>query len=334
MTAQTTIPGGSTVPKPHILVVDDDPAIRFLLYRVLLDEGYSVSTAPGGMEALDALAQRVPDLILLDINMPGMNGYELCRLLKKSQYLRLVPIVMITAQGELQRRLDAWEDGADDFLAKPFHISEVTVRCRSLLRIKRLIEERDSAEDVVFALARAIEAKSPYTMGHSERVTHNALALGHVLKLSGDELRLLKKGGLLHDIGKLAIPDAILNKPGPLTPEEMAIVREHPLTGVRIVGHLASLRDATNLIRSHHERLDGRGYPDGLSGDGISQLVRIMTVADVYDSLASDRPYRSRIPHDKCLGIMRENAAGGGLDPALVALLPGLELARPGNSNV
>jgi putative two-component system response regulator len=314
---------------PHILVVDDDPSIRFLLYRLLLDEGYSVATAADGSLALEAVAERLPDLILLDIDMPGMSGFEVCRHLKQSPRTRLVPVVIITAQGELPRRLNAWEDGADDFLSKPFHLAEVTARCRSLLRIKRLVEERDSAEAVIFALARAIEAKSPYTLGHSERVTANAVALGTEIGLSSADLNLLHRGGLLHDIGKLAVPDAILNKPGPLTAEEMAQVREHPVTGVRIVEALASVRDALPLIRWHHERLDGKGYPDGLAGDQIPLLVRILSVADVYDSLASDRPYRPRIPHEGCLKILRENAENGGLDPVLVDRLAHQHLTRP-----
>jgi putative two-component system response regulator len=195
---------------------------------------------------------------------------------------------------------------------------EVTTRCRSLLRIKRLIEERDSAESVVFAFARAVEAKSPYTHGHAERVRRYSLALADAVGVTAEEREVLRKGALLHDVGKISIPDAILNKPGPLTAEEYAIVKGHSAQGAHIVEPLHSVRDAVPLIRWHHERLDGRGYPDGLRGDEVPPLVRILSVADVYDSLASERPYRSAMPHGRCLEVLGEEAAGGGLDPELV----------------
>jgi putative two-component system response regulator len=308
----------------RVLVVDDEPVVASLLQVVLEAEGYAVAVARDGLEALDALSRHKPDLVLLDIDMPRMSGDEVCRRLKSNPATRLVPVIMITALGDLPRRLAAWEYGADEFLSKPFQTVEVTARCRSLLRVKRLVEERDSAEAVVFALARAVEAKSPFTHGHSERVTRVTLAMAARLSLSDGEREVLRKGALLHDIGKLSIPDAILNKPGSLTAEEYNIVKGHAAAGAHIVEPLASVRDAIPLIRWHHERPDGRGYPDGLRGDQIPLLVRVLSVADVYDSLSSERPYRNKIPHDQCMEILREAAFEGGLDPELVALFADL----------
>jgi putative two-component system response regulator len=309
----------ATVETSHrVLVVDDNLSITNLLQKVLQSEGYEVAVASDGFQALALVADSPPDLILLDLDLPRLNGDEICRRLKSNPATQLIPIVMVTAQGALQNRLDAWDYGADDFLAKPFHLVEVLARCRSLLRIKRLVEERDSAEAVVFALARAVEAKSPYTHGHSERVVASTLALAEHLDLPACERETLRKGALLHDIGKISIPDDILNKPDKLTAEEYEIVKSHAAQGAHIVEPLHSMRDAVPLIRWHHERLDGKGYPDGLRGGAIPLLVRILSVADVYDSLSSDRPYRDSLPHELCVDLLRENAQGGGLDPELV----------------
>jgi putative two-component system response regulator len=313
----------------RVLVVDDNPFISSLLRQGLTAEGYDVTVVGDGLEALSAVAARPPDLILLDLDLPHLSGDEVCRRLKADPATRLIPVVMVTAQGAFHNKLAAWDYGADDFLPKPFHLIEVTTRCRSLLRVKRLVEERDSAEAVVFALARAVEAKSRYTHGHSERVTAYALALAAALGLPERDREVLRKGGLLHDIGKISIPDALLNKPGKLTAAEYELIKDHPAAGAHIVEPLRTLRDALPLVRHHHERLDGRGYPDGLAGDEIPQRVRVLAVADIFDSLSSDRPYRPALPHDVCLSVLRENALGGGLDPELVALFTESVAASP-----
>ena len=230
----------------------------------------------------------------------------------------MLPILVLTGTGAADARLRAWDLGADEFLTKPFQNLEVAARCRSLLRQKDLVDALDSAESVVFALARTIEAKSPFTHGHSARVTRHAVSLAKRLGLSETEVDVLRRGAALHDIGKISTPDAILNKPGRLTPEEYGVIKRHPEDGVRIVQPLGSARDVLPLIRWHHERLNGTGYPDGLSGDAIPQLVRILSVCDVYDSLASDRPYRPAMPHGQCREVMEKDAAAGGLDPELV----------------
>lgn len=312
----------------RILVVDDNPYITTLLQQGLIAEGYQVIIAADGVEALAQVEKQPPDLILLDLDLPQLNGAEVCRRLKRDPATYFIPIVMITAQSAFQNKLEAWEYGADDFLPKPFHLVEVTARCRSLLRVKRLVEERDSAESVVYALARAVEAKSPYTHGHSERVTAYAMVLAEEVGISESDREVLRKGGPLHDIGKISIPDAILNKPGSLTAEEYQAIKEHPATGAHIVEPLHSVRDAVPLIRWHHERLDGRGYPDGLRGDEIPVLVRVLSVADVFDSLTSERPYRAPLSLEECEEVLIETATGGGLDPDLVALFTQVVIPR------
>lgn len=319
----------------RVLVVDDDPGIGMLLEQLLTGEGHEVRRARDGREALVLAADRPPDLVLLDLDMPRMGGFEVCRQLKCDPRTRLIPVVIITGRSAAEARLRAWELGADDFLTKPFDRASVAARCRSLLRLKSLIDELDSAQAVMFSLARTLEAKSRYTHGHTERVTAYALALAERVGLPAGDREVIRRGAMLHDIGKIAVPDTILEKPGRLTPEEYELVKRHPTEGARIVEPLRSVRDAVPLIRWHHERVDGRGYPDGLVGSTIPLPVRILSVADVYDALASERPYRPALTHDQCLQILRDEANGGGLDPELVRAfcatpaVPLLEMPTP-----
>lgn len=303
-----------------ILVVDDEPAITELLRKILVPDGHIVVAAPNGEVALDMVAAHRPDLIVLDIDMPGIGGFEVCRRLKAARETRLLPVLVLTGTGAANARLRAWELGADEFLTKPFQAMEVAARCRSLLKQKDLVDALDSAESVVFALARTVEAKSNFTHGHSDRVTRYTLLLAKRAGLAEKDLDILRRGAVLHDIGKLCIPDSILDKPGKLTPEEFEVIKRHPLEGVRIVEPLRSAQDVISLIRWHHERLDGNGYPDRISGNEIPQPVRILAIADTYDALSSKRPYRGAMPHKQCRDVMTENAAGGGLDPDLIRL--------------
>jgi putative two-component system response regulator len=303
----------------RILVVDDNSGTASLLEQLLVAEGHQVTIAADGVDALAQIAVQPPDLVLLDLDLPLLSGYEVCRRLKEDPATRWIPVVIITGHSAGDAKLTSWEFGADDFLAKPFQCVEVVARCRSLLRVKRLLDELDSAEAVVFAFARAVEAKSNYTHGHSERVQDYALLLAAQVGIPDEEWEWLRKGALLHDIGKISVPDAILDKPGPLTREEFDIVKQHTVQGAHIVEPLRSIRGTIPYIRWHHERPDGRGYPDGLSGDAVPVPVRILSIADVYDSLASLRPYRPALPHERCLEVLHHDAKQGGLDPELVS---------------
>jgi putative two-component system response regulator len=302
----------------RILVADDDPTVGAALEQILKHEGYEVTRARDGRGALAAVADRRPDLILLDLNMPHVGGFEVCQRVKRDPATSLLPIVILTGESESDARMQAWDVGADDFLTKPFQLVEVLARCRSLLRTKALVDELDSAQSVLFAFARTLEAKSRYTQGHSERVTTLALALADRVGLPAAEKETLRRGSLLHDIGKISTPDSILDKPARLTADEYAVVKRHPAEGVRMVESLRSIRDVIPFIRWHHERMDGRGYPDGLFGGSIPVAVRVLAVADVYDALATERPYRPALDPDECVRILRADAAGGGLDTELV----------------
>jgi putative two-component system response regulator len=304
--------------RPDVLVVDDDATAATFLAACLEGEGCAVRTAADGPAALDLLAAAAPDLVLLDLDLPGLGGLELCRRLKADPATRLLPVVVLTGRDAEGARRQAWELGADEYLTKPFRPAELLARCRALLRVKRLVDELDSAQAVVVAFARAIEAKCPHTLGHTERVAAHVLALAERLGLPAADREALLCGAMLHDVGKLSVPDAVLNKPGPLSREEYDLVKLHPAHGCRIAEPLRSLRPALPLIRWHHERPDGKGYPDGLVGAAIPLPVRVLSVADVFDALASARPYRPALPRDECLGILREGAAGGGLDPEVV----------------
>lgn len=306
-------------PVGRILVVDDNEQARELLRAALVAEGYAVTLAEGGEEALAKVAEEVPELILLDINMPGLNGYEVCSRLKGTEATRLIPIIFLTSMSDLEDKLRGIEVGADDFLTKPFRKVELLARVKSLLRVKRLNDRLENAENVLFALANAIEAKDPYTEGHIFRVATLALKLGRRLGLSAEHQESLWKGGILHDIGKIGVPDAILNKAGRLTPEEIAQMQVHVVVGERICQPLRSIRYLLPVIRHHHEKFNGTGYPDGLRGETIPITARIVGIVDMYDALVTDRPYRPRLTREEAFGILRAGATDGTLDPQLVA---------------
>jgi putative two-component system response regulator len=302
----------------RILVVDDVEPNRELLEAHLISEGYQVETACSGQEALEAVQTRAPDLILLDIQMPGMNGYQVCEKLKGDEKTRLIPIIMITALKEMEDKIRAIEAGADDFITKPFNKLEVLARVRSLLKVKYLNDQLDTAESVIFALALAIESKDKYTEGHIERVSQYSMELADVLDLTAIDREAIYKGGRLHDMGKLILDDAIINKPGRLTPEEFEMVKQHPLVGYKICHPLKSVRIAMPVIRWHHEKLDGSGYPDGLKGDEIPITVRIMAIMDVYDALTTKRSYKDAFSPEQAFRILEEEVAKGWWDGGLV----------------
>jgi putative two-component system response regulator len=305
--------------KATILIADDDAQARNILEQILLGQGYTVIAANDGYSAKDKILETKPDLIILDNYMPGPSGNELCRMIKANPETRLIPVVMLTGYTETPEKLESIEAGTDDFVNKPFKAIELTARIKSLLKFKFLNDELDSAEAVIFALARAIEAKDSYTQGHTERVSQFALVVGHHLGLSSEEESALYKGGILHDVGKIAIPDSILNKPGKLDDDEFMTIRTHPDRGEKICKPLNSMQSALQVIRYHHERLDGSGYPDKLKGDQIPVIARIMAIVDVYDALTTNRAYRAALSQEKAFAIMDEEARRGWWDKAILS---------------
>jgi putative two-component system response regulator len=250
--------------------------------------------------------------------MPLLGGLEACRRLKDDERTRLVPVVLITGLTAREDRIQGIAAGCDDFLSKPVDSEQLLARTRNLLRTKALVDELEQAENVLVSLANALEALDTYTRGHSERVAVIATELGRAAGLSRDECRNLRRAGLLHDIGKIGIPVEYLRKPGKLTTEEYGLVKLHPAIGADICRPLRTMALLLPLIRGHHERLDGRGYPDGLRGPALSQGLRCLTIADVYDALTSDRPYRRALLPDGALQVMREEAAAGMWDAHLL----------------
>jgi putative two-component system response regulator len=258
---------------------------------------------------------------MLDVVMPGIDGFEVCRILKEDEKTRLIPIVMITALDSQQDRLRGLESGVDDFISKPFNVYELLARVKNLLKLRSYISELEHAEQVIFSLARAVEAKDNYTEGHCERLSILAQYLGSELQLAEDELLVLKRGGILHDIGKIAIDDSILLKPGPLTAEEFEIIKTHPEIGENICRPLKSLKPVLPIIRYHQERFNGSGYPEGLSKNEIPVHARIIGLVDCYDALTTDRTYRKALPSNFALQIMDKEKDAGLWDPDLFKLL-------------
>ena len=297
-----------------ILIVDDESSARAALETLLRREGYDVHDAADGRSALAACSDFKPDLILLDILMPGIDGFEVCRRIKETPETRLTPVVLITGLSDTEDRIRGITAGADDFLSKPIDINELLARTRSLLRLKQYTDELENAEVVLFSLAQSIEARDPYTRGHCERLAEMSVMLGQKLGLPDDQIKALRRGGIVHDIGKVVVPDAILLKPGPLSPGEIAVMRKHPVVGERICAPLKTLRLVLPIIRHHHEKRDGSGYPDGLSGEEIPLAARILQLADVYDALTTDRPYRTAVPSEVALGMMDEESRLGWWD--------------------
>jgi putative two-component system response regulator len=303
---------------PKILVVDDHPSSRATAVALLSVEGYQVEEADSGQAALSCVMDTNPDLILLDVMMPGMDGFEVCRRLKQDEQTRLIPIIFITALDDRRGRLKGIEAGGDDFLTKPFDQLELSARVKSLIRQKRLNEDLDHAEQVLFSIARTVESRDPNTGDHCERLSLRGKAFGEFLGLSRTEIRDLVWGGYLHDIGKVGIPDAVLLKRGKLTADEWETMKQHVLIGEKICQPLRTMRGVVPLIRHHHERWDGSGYPDGLVHDEIPFLAQVFQVLDIYDALTSERPYKRAFPADEALEILAQETEKGWRNPDLV----------------
>jgi putative two-component system response regulator len=303
---------------PSILIVDDLPFNLEVLEGILYREGYKVLPASDASEALAVIEKSPVDLAVLDVMMPGMNGFDLCRKLKTMSGKRFFPVILVTALNELEDKIKGIEAGADDFLTKPFHTIELVTKIRSLLNLRKLQSELDHSEDIILTLAIAIEAKDPYTKGHSERVGTLASDFAAWLGFPEEECRLLYKAGILHDIGKIGIDDYTLHKKGTLNGDELRVVKEHVLVGENICMPLFSARKILPLIRHHHERWDGTGFPDGLKGEDIPFLARLLAVADTYDAMVSMRPYRAPFSEEEALAMMEEERYSGQWDPDLL----------------
>ena len=304
--------------KATILVADDDEMNRELLAELLTREGYNIVRAEDGDQALEAIESKLVDLALLDVMMPGKTGFEVCRTIKSRPETFFTPILLVTGLTRVDHRIEGITCGADDFLTKPVNRLELLARTRSLLRLKEFTDELESAETVLFSLALSIEAKDPYTKGHCDRLAKYSVAIADRLGLPQEQRVALRRAGVVHDIGKTAVPEQILVKRGPLTDSEWTVMRQHPVVGERICAPLRSFRLVLPIIRHHHEKLDGSGYPDGLKGDQIPVTARILQITDIYDALTTDRSYRAALPQDVALEMMRAEARRGWWDTALL----------------
>jgi putative two-component system response regulator len=301
-----------------ILVVDDNRQAAEVLQELLAGRGYRTAAVHHAADAEAQILREPPDLILLDVVMPGKSGYQLCQELKSDPATRLIPIIMITGLSERQDRLKGIEAGADDFLIKPIYPEELFARVSSLLKLKEFTDELETADSVLCTLGLSVESRDPYTEGHCERLARNAAELGSHLGLDEESIVALRRGGYLHDLGKIAVPDDILKKGSNLTPAEWAIMKRHPAAGEAICRPLKSLRLVLPIIRSHHEHSDGSGYPDGLRQGQIPLLPRLLQVVDVYDALRTTRPYKPPLQHEQAAVTMREEARAGLWDQDLV----------------
>ncbi|HYR70755.1 MAG TPA: HD domain-containing phosphohydrolase [Candidatus Acidoferrum sp.] len=318
--------GSSPADRPTILVVEDDAHIRDVLSGLLGTLGYRMLMAASAEQALDALNVVSPDLVLTDVHLGAMSGIELCVRLKADPRYELMPVVILTAVGDLEARVAGLAAGADDFFTKPVAFVELRTRLGALLRVRLLLSQLERAEAVITTLALTIEARDPYTLGHCDRLSRYAVAVGEGLGLDPEMVRSLRLGGYLHDLGKIAVPDGILLKPGPLDPIEYERIRAHPGAGSDLVLGLRSMELVRPIMRHHHEKWDGSGYPDGLKGEAIPLGARIISVVDVFDALHTERPYKAALSRSEAVSTLIRETDLGYWDPRVVETF--LEILR------
>jgi putative two-component system response regulator len=314
---------------PTILIVDDIDLNRRLLKAVLKTANYRILEAKRPSIAAGMLEREKVDLVIVDLVMPEMSGPDFCRLLKNDRKTQLIPILMATSVQGPENEIVGIESGADEFLIKPLQPTVVRTRIRAMLRNKALVDSLEEAETILFALAQSVEHRDKYTGLHCERLATYSIALGQALGLGKQDQLALYRGGFLHDIGKISIPDIILFKRGLLSDEEWQIMRLHTIRGEEICRPMKTLAPVLPIIRSHHERWDGSGYPDGLAGEYIPLLARILQVADIYDALTTARPYKPAFSRQHAIEIMLEEARRGWRDPELVPLFAEVSQRTP-----
>jgi len=301
-----------------ILVVDDDETNLLVIEKMLKPHGCLVQKATSGQQALDMVWEELPDVILLDVMMPGMNGFEVCQKLKGGESTRLVPIIIVTALQEKEDRIKGIQAGCDDFLSKPIDRLELLARVHALGQVKRLNDDLDHAEAVVMSLARAVEAKDTTTGDHCDRLIRLSNSFGKFLGLEDKDISVLERASILHDVGKIGVPDTILLKPDKLTEDEWEVMRQHPILGEEICHPLRSLSDVCPVIRHHHEKFNGTGYPDGLVAESIPYLARVFQILDAFDAMVSERPYKGAFSIEKTVEILKDETKKGFWDPAVV----------------
>jgi putative two-component system response regulator len=304
-----------------ILIADGADINRRFLRGILKSAPYRLLESRRGSEALAILERENVDLVIVDLLLPEVSGPDLCWRLKQNRKTQLIPIIMLTSVLGVENEINGINSGADEFLIKPLHPSVVRTRIRAMLRNKAAIDTLEEAESILFALAQTVEQRDRYTGGHCQRLATYSVAIGTALGLSRQGLVALHRGGYMHDIGKISIPDAILFKKGPLSPEEWEIMRTHTVHGEGICKPMRTLAQVLPIIRNHHERWDGSGYPDGLSGERIPLLARILQMADIYDALTTARPYKRAYSHREAFTVLEEEARQGWRDPELIQVL-------------
>jgi len=304
--------------RASILVADDDQTSARFLKRLLTKAGHDVAVVHSGREAIDACETAPPDIVLVDLVDPSGQAFDVCRRLKHSTVTRFVPVVIVTGEHDRANRLRGIEAGCDEFLSKPIDSAELHARIQSLVRLKRYTDELESADAVILGLGATIEARDPSTNGHCQRLAHYATCLGRALGLGDDDVAALARGGYLHDIGKIAVPDHVLLKRGKLDAQEARVMRKHPIVGDSLCAGLRSLARVRPIVRHHHERLDGSGYPDGLRNGEVPLLAQIISTVDVFDALTTERPYRAPRPFDEAFQVLADEVRQGWRDRALV----------------
>ena len=301
----------------QLLIVDDDAAQLFMEQEILEGEGYCVQLARSGEAALSLLKEHRFDAVLLDQKMPGLSGDDVCRIIRQQEQLSLLPIIIVTGSDDNHALSNSLRIGATDFIRKPYSSIELVARVNAAVTQKRKTDELDNAESLLFALARMVEAKDEQTGNHCSRLASSAVVFGKALGLGALDLDALRRGGVLHDIGKLAVPDEILLKNGPLNDTQWEVMQQHTVVGAQLCQGLKSMERVIPIIRSHHERWDGGGYPDGLRGEQIPLLARVFQLVDIYDALTHERPYKEAWSIERVIAMLEEEKDKGWRDPQL-----------------